>query len=75
MLLLKVSFIFLILAAILQFLSTNIKKTKVPASIHCDHLIVANKGANSDVEQAYKDNNEVFDFLQSSAQKFGIGFW
>ncbi|KAL0485600.1 aconitate hydratase [Acrasis kona] len=54
---------------------SGLNKTQIPASVHCDHLIVANKDATSDVQDANKENYEVYEFLQSAAQKFGIGFW
>ena len=47
----------------------------VPATVHCDHLIQANIGAKADIETATKGNSEVYDFLHSVSDKFGIGFW
>lgn len=61
--------------AVLQFMSSGLPRTAVPTSIHCDHLIVANKDGVSDLARAVSENKEVFDFLSSAAQKYGMGFW
>ncbi|KAI9007439.1 aconitate hydratase [Phycomyces nitens] len=61
--------------AILQFMLSGMKTTAVPSSIHCDHLIVAHEGADKDVVSSIANNKEIFDFLQSSAQKYGVAFW
>lgn len=61
--------------ALLQFASSGRKKTQVPTTVHCDHLILAETGARADLERATHDSKEVFDFLQSVSNKFGIGFW
>ncbi|MBI3830585.1 MAG: aconitate hydratase [Planctomycetes bacterium] len=61
--------------AILQFISSGRKKTAVPTTVHCDHLIMARKGSGPDMEVALKENQEVFDFLSTSAKKYGMGFW
>ena len=61
--------------AILQFIQSGRKKTGVPATIHCDHLLRANKGAEADLRKALSMNKEVYDFLSSAAAKYGIGFW
>ncbi|KAL2202763.1 aconitate hydratase [Sarocladium strictum] len=61
--------------ALLQFMSCNLEKPAIPASIHCDHLIVGAKGAQSDLEAGIETNKEVFDFLESAARKFGMDFW
>lgn len=61
--------------ALLQFMSANIKKTAVPSSVHCDHLILAEVGAKSDLERSEQESKEVYDFLASVSKKFGIGFW
>lgn len=61
--------------ALLQFASSGRKKTQVPATVHCDHLILADTGAKEDLARANADSQEVFDFLQSVSNKFGIGFW
>ena len=61
--------------AILQFMSAKISKVAVPTTIHCDHLIQAHTGSDVDLKAAIKTNKEVYDFLQSSAMKYGMGFW
>lgn len=61
--------------ALLQFASCGRKKTAVPTTVHCDHLIQAEVGAKADLAKANTESKEVFDFLQSVSNKFGIGFW
>lgn len=61
--------------ALLQFMNAGKKRTAVPTTVHCDHLIQAFAGANADLETALAQNREVFDFLQSVSNKYGIGFW
>jgi len=61
--------------ALLQFMSAGIPKVAVPSTVHCDHLIQAETGADSDLLRANTDNKEVYDFLASVSQKYGIGFW
>ncbi len=61
--------------ALLQFALAKQMKTKAPTTIHCDHLILAETGAASDLSRAKVDSKEVFDFLQTASNKFGIGFW
>ena len=61
--------------AVLQFISSGLPKTFVPTTIHCDHLITAEFGADEDLQTAKTDNKEVYDFLASAAAKFGMGFW
>ncbi|KAK9462457.1 aconitase family-domain-containing protein [Lipomyces oligophaga] len=61
--------------ALLQFMTCGMSSTAVPASIHCDHLIVGKNGAQSDLKASIATNKEVFDFLQSCATKYGIQFW
>ena len=61
--------------ALLQFMSAGKPKVAVPSTVHCDHLIVAQSGAFADMENALKTNKEVFDFLASVSNKYGIGFW
>ncbi|OCH96568.1 aconitate hydratase [Obba rivulosa] len=61
--------------ALLQFMSAGMARCAVPASIHCDHLIQAVDGAESDLERSIVTNKEVFDFLESAARKYGIEFW
>ncbi|EFA75175.1 aconitase [Heterostelium album PN500] len=61
--------------AVLQFMSAGLPETAVPTTIHCDHLIEAYKGGEKDLATAKDINKEVYDFLASSAEKFGMGFW
>lgn len=61
--------------AILQYLSSGKKQTAVPTTVHCDHLIRAESGANPDMKTALDENREVYDFLQTASAKAGIGFW
>jgi aconitate hydratase len=61
--------------AILQFISSGKKRVAVPTTVHCDHLIIGRAGAGPDMEVALRDNKEVFDFLATSAKKYGMGFW
>lgn len=61
--------------AILQFMSAGTPKVAVPTTVHCDHLIQARVGAEKDMEAAIVENREVYDFLKSASQKYGIGFW
>lgn len=61
--------------ALLQFMSCNLAKPAIPASIHCDHLIVGSKGAEDDLSSGIQANKEVFDFLESAARKYGMDFW
>ena len=61
--------------ALLQFMHAGKEKVAVPTTVHCDHLIQAKVGANQDLERAKQNSNEVFDFLQSISNKYGIGFW
>jgi aconitate hydratase len=61
--------------AVLQFISSGLPKTAVPTTIHCDHLIEAQKEAKADLKRGIEKSKEVFDFLSSAGQKYGIGFW
>lgn len=61
--------------ALLQFMSCGLPSTAVPASIHCDHMIVGERGADVDLPASIKGNKEVFDFLESAARRYGIEFW
>ncbi|MBV6418955.1 MAG: Aconitate hydratase A [Ignavibacteriaceae bacterium] len=61
--------------ALLQFMSSGKKTTSVPSTVHCDHLIQAQVGAKNDLLRANEENKEVYDFLESISQKYGIGFW
>ncbi|KAG8743946.1 aconitate hydratase [Ceratobasidium sp. 414] len=62
-------------SAHLQFMTCGLAKTAVPTSIHCDHLIQALDGAEADLKRSIVTNQEVFDFLESAAKKYGIEFW
>jgi len=61
--------------ALLQFMSAGIPRVAVPSTVHCDHLIQAQRGAREDLAQAFEDNDEVYAFLEGVSRKHGIGFW
>ncbi|SFG09872.1 aconitate hydratase [Pontibacter chinhatensis] len=61
--------------ALLQFMQAGKPTVAVPSTVHCDHLIQARVGADSDLQDAYSENKEVYDFLASVSNKYGIGFW
>lgn len=61
--------------ALLQFMQAGKKTVAVPTTVHCDHLIQAKQGAVPDLKRANETSNEVFDFLESVSNKYGIGFW
>lgn len=61
--------------ALLQFMQAGRPKVAVPSTVHCDHLITARNGAEEDLAFATKESKEVFDFLGSVSNKYGIGFW
>ena len=61
--------------ALLQFMQAGRKQVAVPSTVHCDHLIQARVGAGQDLQEAVNKNNEVFNFLSSISNKYGIGFW
>jgi len=61
--------------ALLQFMQAGRPKVAVPSTVHCDHLITAKNGAAEDLAFATKESKEVFDFLGSVSNKYGIGFW
>jgi aconitate hydratase len=61
--------------ALLQFMTCGRKKAAVPSSVHCDHLINAKEGAKTDLDFANSESREVFDFLASVSNKYGIDFW
>lgn len=61
--------------ALLQFMQAGRKKVAVPSTVHCDHLIQAKVGASADLQRSFNENNEVFNFLSSISNKYGIGFW
>ncbi len=61
--------------ALLQFMQAGKDKVAVPTTVHCDHLIQAKEGAAADLRQANNVSSEVFSFLESVSNKYGIGFW
>lgn len=61
--------------ALLQFMQSGRKSVAVPSTVHCDHLISAQKGNRDDLPVAIEKNREVYDFLRSVSRKYGIGFW
>jgi len=61
--------------ALLQFMQAGKPTTAVPSTVHCDHLIQAQMGAHTDLNSAINQSKEVFDFLSSVSNKYGIGFW
>ena len=60
---------------ILQFMQAGLRQTVIPTTVHCDHLIQARIGSEPDTQAAIYENNEVYQFLQSAAAKYGLGFW
>jgi aconitate hydratase A / 2-methylisocitrate dehydratase len=61
--------------ALLQFMQAGKKRVAVPTTVHCDHLIQARMGADKDLQEAINNSSEVFNFLASVSNKYGIGFW
>jgi aconitate hydratase len=61
--------------ALLQFMTAGRQKVAVPSTVHCDHLIQAKTGAETDLKNALDINSEVYDFLSSVSDKYGLGFW
>ena len=61
--------------ALLQFMTCGRERVAVPSTVHCDHLIQAKVGAKKDLQLAIETNREVYDFLSSISNKYGIGFW
>ena len=61
--------------ALLQFMQSGKDKVAVPTTVHCDHLIQAKEGADKDLKSANSTSAEVFNFLESVSNKYGIGFW
>ncbi|MEN8768141.1 MAG: aconitate hydratase [Candidatus Arcticimaribacter sp.] len=61
--------------ALLQFMQAGKQKVAVPTTVHCDHLIQAKSGAEVDLKSANSTSAEVFNFLESVSNKYGIGFW
>src|SRR6476619_1697053 len=60
---------------LLQFMQAGLKRTVLPTTVHCDHLIQARVEGGSDTRAAIYENNEVYKFLESASRKFGLGFW
>ena len=60
---------------ILQFMQAGLMRTVIPTTVHCDHLIQARVGSEPDTQAAIYENNEVYQFLESAAAKYGLGFW
>ncbi|KAL2851212.1 aconitase family-domain-containing protein [Aspergillus pseudodeflectus] len=61
--------------ALLQFISAGLPRVAVPTTVHSDHLIISEKGAEEDMRRAFGEHAEVYDFLSSASRKYGIGFW
>ncbi|MGZ3696146.1 MAG: aconitase family protein, partial [Bdellovibrionota bacterium] len=61
--------------ALLQFMTAGVPRTAVPTTVHCDHLLLGRFGAAKDLSTALQVNKEVFEFLESVSNKYGIGFW
>jgi aconitate hydratase len=61
--------------ALLQFMTAGVPQTAVPTTVHCDHLLLGRFGAEKDLANALQVNKEVYDFLESVSNKYGIGFW
>jgi len=60
---------------ILQVMQAGLKRTAVPTTVHCDHLIQARVEGESDTKAAIYENNEIYKFLESASRKYGLGFW
>lgn len=61
--------------ALLQFISVGLPRVAVPTTVHSDHLIISEKGADEDMRRALDEHAEVHDFLSSASKKYGIEFW
>lgn len=61
--------------ALLQFMTSGLAEVAVPSTVHCDHLIQAEVGSSPDLARATSENREVYDFLASVCDKYGLGFW
>ncbi|MGH8982592.1 MAG: aconitate hydratase [Acidimicrobiia bacterium] len=61
--------------ALLQFVTADLPRVAVPTTVHCDHLIQAHVGAEIDLKHAVDSNSEVYEFLRTVSEKYGIGFW
>ena len=59
----------------LQFMQAGLKHTALPTTVHCDHLIQARVGGESDTKAALDENSEIYKFLETASRKYGIGFW
>lgn len=59
----------------LQFISSGLPKVAVPSTVHCDHLIEAQLGGDTDLNRAKDINKEVYNFLATASAKYGVGFW
>lgn len=60
---------------LLQFMQADLKQIAIPTTVHCDHLIRAKVGGESDTKTALDENSEIYKFLESASRKYGIGFW
>ena len=60
---------------ILQFMQSGLTEVSIPTTVHCDHLIQARTSASDDTKHSLYENNEIYQFLESSCRKYGIGFW
>src|ERR687894_959555 len=60
---------------ILEFMQSGLKKVQLPTTVHCDHLIQARVGSDSDTKAAMYENSEIYRFLESASRKCGVGFW
>lgn len=60
---------------ILEFMQSGLKRTRLPTTVHCDHLIQARVQSDLDTKAALYENNEIFQFLESACRKYGVGFW
>jgi len=61
--------------AVLQFMLCGREKVAVPTTIHCDHLIRAHEGSDADMKTALRENYEVYEFLRTAGERYGLGFW
>ena len=61
--------------ALIQFMSAGIDTVAVPTTVHCDHLVIAEKGSSIDLEASNEANREVYEFLQSVCSRYKCGFW
>jgi aconitate hydratase len=61
--------------ALLQFMNAGMERSAIPATVHCDHLIIACRGARDDLNEALRINCEVYEFLRAASSRYGLGFW